>query len=59
MNKRKYTKAELGMLYGIALGAGIGIPMFVITNNAIWFVAIGTGVALGISIGASKDRGDS
>lgn len=32
--------------------------MFVVTNNAFWFVAIGAGVALGFSIGATKDRGD-
>lgn len=59
MKQRKYTKAELGMMYGITLGAGIGIPMFVITNNVLWFTAIGAGLALGLSVGSGKDRGDS
>jgi len=29
--------------------------MFVITNNVLWFTAIGAG----LSVGSGKDRGDS
>lgn len=59
MKQRRYTKAERGMMYGFTVGAGIGIPMFVVTNNALWFMAIGVGVALGLSIGSGKDRDGS
>lgn len=56
MKHCRYTRAELGMMYGMTVGAGIGIPMVVVTNNALWFMAIGVEVALGFSIGSGKDR---
>jgi hypothetical protein len=59
MKRRKDTNSELGMMYGIIVGAAIGTLLFVFTHNAIWLTAIGVGVALGLSIGAGKDRGDS
>ena len=58
MKRRKYSNAELGMMYGITAGAAIGALLFVLTNNALWLMAAGVGVALGYGIGASLDSGD-
>jgi len=56
MEKRKYTFTQLGMLYGLFIANPIGVFLFVFINNANYFTVTGIGLALGLSIGASKDR---
>ncbi len=56
MNNRKYTSTELGMMYGLLAGAAIGLVLFAITSNALWFIAIGAGLALGFGLGATWGR---
>jgi len=56
MNKRQYTPTELGMMYGMVIGAAIGVILFAITNEVWWLGAIGAGLALGLGIGASMEK---
>jgi hypothetical protein len=56
MEKRKYTFTQLGMLFGIFIGGGIGILLFAFTNNPIYISATGVGLVIGLLIGAAKDR---
>ena len=56
MEKRKYTYTQLGMLFGIFIGGGIGILLFVLTNNPIFISVTGVGLVIGLLIGAAKDR---
>ena len=56
MEKRKYSHTQLGMLFGIFIGGGIGILLFVFTNNPIYISATGVGLVIGLLIGAAKDR---
>lgn len=56
MNKRTYTKTELGMIYGIAIGAAIFLIMYALTDEILWILAMGLGLALGLGIGASLDK---
>ena len=59
MEKKKYTYAQLGMLIGIIIGGGIGVLLFIFTENALYFTIIGVGLALGLIIGAGADRQNS
>lgn len=59
MGKKKYTYAQLGMLIGIIIGGGIGVLLFIFTENALYFTIIGVGLALGLIIGAGADRQNS
>lgn len=56
MEKNKYTYTQLGMLFGIIIGAGIGVLLFVFTQNALYFSTVGLGLVIGLIIGAGKDR---
>jgi VIT1/CCC1 family predicted Fe2+/Mn2+ transporter len=56
MHKRQYTKTELGMVYGMAIGAAIFLVMFAITNDTQWIAALSVGLALGLGIGATMDK---
>jgi len=56
MEKRKYTYTQLGMLFGIFIGGGVGVLLFVFTNNPIYFTVIGLGLVIGLLIGTAKDR---
>lgn len=56
MNKRQYSKTELGMMYGLLAGAAVFAIMFALTGNALWTVAVGAGIALGLGIGATMDK---
>lgn len=59
MNKRQYTPTELGMMYGMTIGAVIGVILFAITNQPWWLGMIGIGVALGLGIGTAMDKRES
>jgi len=57
--KREYTKAELGSIYGLLIGAVIGVAMFSLTGEAWWLTVTGAGIALGYGLGATWDRRQS
>jgi hypothetical protein len=56
MEKRKYSYTQLGMLFGIFIGGGIGVLLFVFTNNPIYISVTGVGLVVGLLIGAAKDQ---
>lgn len=56
MNKRNYSKTELGMMYGVVSGGAVAAILFALTGNALWFTAVGVGLAIGLGVGASMDR---
>ena len=56
MEKRNYSYKQLGMLFGIFIGGGIGILLFAFTNNPIYITVTGVGLVVGLLIGAAKDR---
>lgn len=56
MDKRKYSYTQLGMLFGIFIGGGVGILLFVYTSNALSFTVIGIGLVIGLILGAGFDR---
>lgn len=56
MEKRKYTYAQLGMLFGIFIGGSVGTWLFAMTNNPIFFSVTGLGLVIGLLIGTAKDR---
>ncbi len=51
--------AQRGMLIGIIIGGGIGVLPFVFTDDPLYFILIGVGLALGLIIGAGADRQNS
>ena len=53
---KKYSYTELGMLFGMFIGSGIGITAFTITNNALFFTFTGFGIILGLGIGSLLGR---
>jgi hypothetical protein len=56
MEQKKYSYTQLGMLFGIIIGGGIGVLLFVFTNNPLYFTITGVGLVVGLLIGAGKDR---
>lgn len=56
MEKRKYSYTQLGMLFGIFIGGGIGVLLFVFTNNPIYISITGIGLVIGLLIGTAKDQ---
>lgn len=54
--KREYTNTELGMIYGLLIGAVLGITFFALTGEAWWLTIVGAGIALGLGLGATWDR---
>ena len=56
MEKSKPTYTQLGMMFGIIIGGGIGVLLFVFTQNALYFTVIGIGLVLGLIIGAGMER---
>ena len=52
----KTTPTQVGMMFGLWIGAGVGSLLFALTMNALWFVLAGVGVALGLGIGAARER---
>jgi hypothetical protein len=56
MEKRNYTYAQLGMLFGIFIGGGLSVVLFGITGDAVYFGVAGAGTAIGLILGAGLDR---
>ena len=56
MQEKKYNYTQLGMLFGIIIGGGIGVLLFVFTQDPLYFTVTGVGLVLGLIIGAGKDR---
>ena len=56
MSEKKYNYTQLGMLFGIIIGGGIGVLLFVFTNNALYFTVTGVGLVIGLILGAGFDR---
>ncbi len=52
----KTPPAQVGMMFGLWIGAGVGTVLFAITMNPLWFVLAGAGLALGLGIGAAGER---
>ena len=53
---KKPRPAAIGMMFGMWIGGGIGILLFVFTQNVLWIGLAGVGVALGLGIGAASER---
>ena len=53
---RKYSYAELGMLFGISIGSGIGVIAFSFTGDALFFTLTGIEIIFGLGIGAVLDK---
>ena len=56
MEKREYSYAQLGMLFGIFIGGGVGVLLFVFTNNPLFITVTGLGLVIGLIFGAGFDR---
>lgn len=54
--KREYTKTELGMMYGLLIGAVVASLMMALTGDAWWLAFTGAGIALGYGLGATWDK---
>jgi hypothetical protein len=46
---------ELGMLFGLMIGGGVGIILYATTGNPVYLAIAGIGLALGIGLGAALD----
>lgn len=53
---KRYSYVELGMLFGMFIGSGVGVIAFVITNNALFFTVPGFGITFGLGIGSLLDK---
>jgi len=53
---RDYSYKEIGMLAGAAIGGALAVIAFSISNNVLFFIIAGVGVAAGIIIGEAADR---
>jgi fucose permease len=54
--KREYTSAELGMMYGLTIGAVVASLLMALTGDAWWLSFTGAGIALGYGLGAARDK---
>ncbi len=52
---RKFTNTELGMTYGLMIGAAFVSMAFALTNDPIYFSYLGLGLVLGLVIGSYLD----
>ncbi len=50
------SPTAIGMMFGLWIGAGIGVLLFAFTQNVLWIGLAGVGVALGLGIGAASER---
>lgn len=55
-SKRTTSNAALGMLFGTAIGGGIGVVLFALTQQALFIAVAGVGTAIGLVLGAGFDR---
>jgi hypothetical protein len=53
---KKYSNTELGMIFGMFIGSGIGITPFTITDNALFHTVTGFGIILGLGTGSLLDK---
>jgi hypothetical protein len=53
---KKHSYIELGMLFGMFIGSGIGVTAFASTNNALFFTVPGFGIIFGLGVGAMLDK---
>jgi uncharacterized membrane protein YccC len=53
---KKYSYTEIGMLFGMFIGSGIGITACTITNNALFHTVTGFGIILSLGIGRLLDK---
>ncbi len=53
---KKYSYTELGMLFGLFIGSGIGVTACTITNNALFHTVAGFGILHGLGIGSLLDK---
>lgn len=57
MNKKLHLNAGTGMVAGIFVAALIALLVSTVTgDNAVWSWAIPVGVAVGLAIGAGRQR---
>lgn len=56
MERRTYTYAQLGMLFGIFVGGGLGVVLFAVTGEALYIAIAGAGAAIGLVLGAGIDN---
>jgi hypothetical protein len=56
MKERKVTHTQLGMLFGIFVGGGLGVSLFAITGEVLFIAGAGAGAAIGLVLGAGVDR---
>jgi hypothetical protein len=56
MARRTYSKTELGMLFGIFVGGGLGTVLFVSTGDPLYIALTGVGLVIGLIIGAGVDQ---
>lgn len=52
----KTTPTQVGMMFGLWIGAGVGTVLFATTMNPLWFGLAGVGLVLGVGIGAASER---
>lgn len=55
-SKGRPSYAALGMLFGTAIGGGIGVILFALTQQAVYIAIAGVGTAVGLVLGAGVDR---
>ena len=55
MDKRTVTYAQLGMLFGIFVGGGLGVGLFATTGEVLYLAIAGAGAAMGLVLGAGVD----
>lgn len=53
---KKTSRTATGMMFGLWIGAGLGVLLFAFTQNVLWIGLAGVGVALGLGIGAASER---
>ncbi len=53
---KDYTCTEIGMLMGAAVGGGLSLLCFIVSNNSLSFLVAGIGIAIGIITGSMMDR---
>ena len=54
-SKRKFTNTELGISYGLIIGAVVVGMLFALTNDPIYFSYLGFGLVIGLVIGSYLD----
>jgi uncharacterized membrane protein YgaE (UPF0421/DUF939 family) len=53
---KDYTCTEIGMLVGAAIGGGLSLLCFIVSNNSLSFLIAGVGIVIGIAAGSMADK---